>query len=141
MRKTVITVAIATKIARTVWLPRARYASSGPYADEETPPVPRRRRTPPGNPPPGGGGREPGRAGIIPGPAAPPFRLYLGDGRSETDFRFPLFHLPGRHVLPERVLRHGRRPREVRRRRPGPPVSEVLRAAGLQLRQPEGGGG
>src|SRR3990172_8251633 len=40
MTRTVITVAAATKRARTVCPPRARYASSGPYEEEEIPSAP-----------------------------------------------------------------------------------------------------
>ena len=40
MMKTVSTVAAATKRARTVCPPRARYASSGPYEEEEIPSAP-----------------------------------------------------------------------------------------------------
>src|SRR3989337_2527808 len=40
MMKTVTTVAAATKRARTVCPPRARYASSGPYEEEEIPSAP-----------------------------------------------------------------------------------------------------
>src|SRR4030067_3630155 len=55
--------------------------------------------------PPGREGRDPVKGGRNPCSAALPSGAYLENGRSETRFRFPLFHLPGRHVLSERRLR------------------------------------